>query len=636
MSFHRHWLNRFARAFFGPTARTRRVSIAQSPVEALEERKYLSATMSLANQGHTLQIAGDRGDNHIAITQMDHNVVVTADGAPAQRFTDITSIIVSTGDGNDDVRVIYGFNPQPEPPGDTLTPSFDLRVSLGAGDDTFVGDIAFPPGPCRVLVDGSLGNDNVSCIDHNTYGLNSPNGASAIFYANLGAGNDVFNGDFAFPPGPCQVLVVGGDGNDAVSMHMGVDPNGRAALNAYLPSTQFSADLGAGDDTFNGDFAFPPGPCKVSVMGGDGNDAISFHTRPDSSNTSGGGGDTGFGLDLSTDLGNGNDTFLGDIQFPPGPCRVTVNAGAGDDVVALNAMLDHNSGGFNFATNLGLGNDRFDGNIQFPADSSVGTDPLFPPGPCRVSVMGDGGADSINALIGLFSIAVPVGSNGELIGLTPVGDAQLPIEVALNGGDGNDFVRSTFSNVNLNGRTTVDLQGGTGNDYVGQKFDNATINAGLDLNANGGAGDDYVVVTATPESRTGTNLTPKLYVNSQVRLNLEGDLGNDHLIGLVIPCIMPVGSLDLIFSGGSGNDLFNLLIGLEPVSLDSTSGLTAAPTQDGPIRLAVLGGDGDDQLNLTVQNLSNSTSPFDVRLDGGAGRNTAMASPGIDTSGWTN
>ena len=405
-----------------------------------------------------------------------------------------------------------------------------------------------------------------------------------------------------------------------------IDRNTRSDIASNLNSTLFSVDLGAGNDVFNGDFAFPPGPCKVSIMGGDGNDNVACIDRNNRSDIAPSMSSTVF----SVDLGTGNDVFNGDIAFPPGPCKVIVNAGAGDDVVALNAMLDHNSGGFNFTANLGLGNDHFDGNIQFPADSSVGTDPLFPPGPCRVSVMGDGGADSINAYIGLLPSGASAGSNGALIGLTPVGDAQLPIEVALNGGDGNDVVRNTFSNVNLNGRTTVDLQGGTGNDYVMQKFDNATINAGLDLNANGGAGDDYVAVTAASESRT--NSTPMLYVNSQVRLNVQGDLGNDRLSGLLIPCVMPVGSLDLIFSGGSGNDLFNLLIGLEPVSSD----LSTAPTQDGPIRLAVLGGDGDDQLNLTVQNLGNSTSPFDVQLDGGAGRDTVLASPGIDTSGWTN
>ena len=564
MSFRRSWLDRFARSFFGPSVRTRRGGGRPLPVEALEERKVLSATMSLANQGHTLMIVGDRSDNHIAITQTDHDVQVTADGDPTQRFTGITSILVSTGDGNDDVRVIYGFTPQPDPPGDTLKPSFDLRVSLGAGDDTFVGNIMFPPGPCRVGVDGSLGNDNVTfrtVIDPNDRGLNHPSDASALFYANLGAGNDVFNGDFVFPPDPCQVIIMGGDGNDNVAC---IDRNSRGVIGPSASSMLFSVDLGAGNDVFNGDFA-----------------------------------------------------------FPPGPCRVTVNAGAGDDVVKLNAMLDHNSHGFNFTANLGLGNDRFDGNLVWPPDPRSLTDSTFPPDPCHVSVMGDGGADSINALIGLLSNA------------TPVGDVQLPIELSLNGGEGNDFVQSAFGNVNLNGRTTVDLQGGLGNDVVMQKFNNVTINAGLDLNANGGAGDDYVILSAKGESTATTNATPQLYVNSQVRMNLQGDAGNDRLIGLVIPCIMPVGSLDLVFSGGAGNDLFSLLIGLEPVTLDPPTDRPATPVQDGPIHLAVIGGEGNDQLNLTVLNLGHSTSPLDIRLDGAPGKDTVVATPGIDTSGWT-
>ena len=119
-------------------------------------------------------------------------------------------------------------------------------------------------------------------------------------------------------------------------------------------------------------------------------------------------------------------------------------------------------------------------------------------------------------------------------------------------------------------------------------------------------------------------------------MNLQGDLGNDRLIGLIQPCIMPVGSLDLVFSGGAGNDLFSLLIGLEPVDRP-TSGETNPPdAHDGPIHLAVIGGEGDDRLYLTVQNLGNSTSPLDIRLDGAPGNDTVVATPGINTSGWTN
>ena len=626
MSFRRHWLDQIARSVFGSTGRSRRVGYRQPRVEALEERKVLSATMSLVNQGHTLQIVGDRTDNQIAITQDERGVHVTADGSPTQDFTDIDLIQVSTGDGNDDVRSIYAFNPQPDPPGLPFHVAA-LQVSLGGGNDSFNAGGQFPPGPCRISVDGSIGNDDIRVI----YGFNpqpDPPGVvrpSLDLTVSLGAGDDHFTGDFELPPGPCRVGVDGGLGNDVVTFRTIVDPNIRSIIDSNLRSAMFYANLGAGNDSFMGDFAVPPDPCQVMIMGGDGADVVSVHAGDDVSHGSGGGGGAGFGLDLYADLGNGNDLFRGDVLFPSGPCRFTVNAGAGDDVVTLNAMLDHNAAGLNFTTNLGLGNDRFDGNIYAALNAYVPPDPYLPPDPCRVTVMGDGGADSINALIGLLSNA------------TPAGYSQLPIELILNGGGGNDFVQSVARNVSLNFRTNIDLQGGLGNDVVMQKFDNVTVNAGLDLNANGGAGDDYVILSAAPEPRTTTGFVPSLFVNSQVRLNLQGDLGNDRLIGGIIPCIRPQeGSLDIVFSGGAGNDLFNLLIGLEPGELNPPSEHNPPGYQDGPITLAVIGGEGDDQLNLTVQNLGNSASPLAIRLDGAPGRDTAVVTTGIDTSGWTN
>lgn len=626
MSFRRNWLDQVATKLFGSTVRPRRGNLRHVRVEALEERKCLSATMSLANQGHTLMIAGDRSDNHIAITQDERGVHVTADGAATQDFTGIDLIQVSTGDGNDDIRVIYGFNPQPDPPGLPFHVAA-LQVSLGGGNDSFNSSGQLPPGPCRMAVDAGPGNDDIRVI----YGFNpqpEPPGdtlkPSLDLTVSLGNGDDSFTGDIMLPPGPCRVGVDGGLGNDVVTFRTVIDPNERSIGDPNLRTAVLYANLGAGNDAFNGDFVVPPDPCQVMVMGGDGADVVSVHTGGGVSHGSGGGGGTGFGLDLYADLGNGNDVFRGDVQFPPDPCRFTVNAGAGDDAVTMNAMLDHNAGGFNFTTNLGLGNDRFDGNIYAALNAYVPPDPYFPPGPCRVSVMGDGGADSINALIGLLTNAVPAGYS------------QLPIELLLNGGEGNDFVQSVARNVNLNFRTTIDLQGGLGNDVVMQKFDNVTINGGLDLNANGGAGDDYVILSAAPEPRTTAGFMPSLYVNSQVRMNLQGDLGNDRLIGGLIPCVMPqVGSLDMVFSGGAGNDLFNLLIGLEPGELNPPSEHNPPAFQDGPITLTVIGGEGDDRLNLTVQNLGNSTSPLDIRLSGSPGTDTAVVTPGIDTSGWT-
>lgn len=412
----------------------------------LEQRQYLSATMTLLNEGHTLSIAGDSGDNYIAIAQDERGVHVMADGAPAQSFTGIERILVSTGLGNDDVRVIHGFNPQPDPPGDQWR-SLDLRVSLGAGDDKFKADIQVPSGAIQVGVNAEAGND-------------------------------------------------------VVTFRTVIDPNVR-------PET-------AGDGSVRDVF-------------------------------------------LHANLGDGNDVFNGDLAFPPDPCRL--------------------------------------------------------------NVLGGGGADSINALIGLLSNA------------TPATVAEGTIDVSLDGGDGNDVVRNAMSNVSLNGHALVNLQGGTGNDVVQQTLDMVTVNAGLDVFAYGGAGDDYVVLSNSPASRATAEVTPTLFANSRVGLYLLGDAGNDRVIGLIQPCIMPAGSVSMIFSGGSGNDVISILLGLEAES--PPEGETHGE-HDGPIFLAAVGDDGDDLLNLSVRNLDHSMSPLNVVLRGGLGNDTAVVTPGIDASGWTN
>lgn len=457
MSFRRSWFDRFARSCFGQSARARRVGFRQRPVEVLEDRKYLSATVTLLNNGHTLSIVGDRSDNHIAITQDAGGVQVTADTAAPQRFTGIDLIQVEAGDGNDDIRVIYAFNPQPDPPADPIRVA-ELRVRLGAGNDSFNVTGQFPPDPCRIGVDAGAGNDDVSVI-------------------------------------------------------------------------------------------------------------CGFNPQPE----------------------------------PPG-----------------NQLRS-----FDFYVQLGAGNDRFTGNMVWPQGLRGAS------GASRVTVIGDAGNDSINALIGLLSNAMPAG------------DVSSALDLSLNGGDGNDSVISTLRNVNLNGRTSIDLQGGNGNDVVRQALNMVTVNGGMSLNFRGGEGDDTVAVTTGTETRP--DAPPSLFVNSPVTVNVEGGLGNDRLLGLLQPCIKPEASLDVVFSGGSGNDVISILMGLEAGLLNPPSDRPASPGElnppsehDGPIHLAVIGGEGDDQLYLSVRNLGHSKSMFDIRLDGAPGKDTVVATPGIDTSGWTN
>lgn len=434
-------LSACARSWLGRSAAARRRQASWSNLEALEDRKCLSANVMLLDQGHTLRIVGDAGDNQIVIHRNENGVQVTADAVASQRFTGVDSVEIETGDGNDSVTVIYGFNPQPDPPGAPL-PSFDLQVQLGGG----------------------------------------------------------------------------------------------------------------------------------------------------------------------------NDKFLANIQFPPDPCLVMVDAGAGNDAVTLQGSVDNDSGGLNFSAELGEGRDRFTGNLLFPSGVPTPEEGAYPPDPCNIAVTGGGGADTINTLIGLLSNALPAQ------------DVPVALSLSLDGGDGNDVVKSSLSNLILHGATTIDLQGGTGNDAVTQVLNAVAANAGLNLTANGGRGDDTVGLTA---GATTSTATPSLFVNSLTRLTLEGGLGNDRLNGLIVPCVMPEASLDVIFSGGDGNDLFNILLALEADSPDSTG------PSEGPVGLTLLGGDGNDQLRLSIKNLGQSKSRLDLQHAGGSGDDKAVVPPGIDASGWT-
>lgn len=629
MSFRRHWLRRIRRTFWGAAPRARRIAAWQH-LEALEDRQYLSAVVSLVGDGHTLSIVGDASENRVSIVEDASGVQVTCDADPPLRFTDIDVIqvelgqgndiftfdgelppgpcrlIVDAGDGSDTVAVNYNSDVSAR---NAIPPSFDLEVRLGDGHDRYSSDIQLPPGPCRVMVDGGFGDDVLYQI-HRTNGLNPQPGELPPGSCNVlmdgGIGNDVIDVLYQIhrtnvgelPPGPCNVVVDGGIGNDAI--HVEYQIHRTSELNPQPGE-------------------LPPGPCNVLVNAGDGQDMVGFtFTNDDVQHATGGGGGAGFVMNFAAVLGTGDDSFVGDVQLPPGPCNVMVDAGDGNDAVKLNAQLDHDTGGLNFTMNLGLGNDQFQGNLLYSSGPFVPPDRYLPPGPCRWTVMGDGGVDSIYALIGLLSNA------------TPASDVQAPIAVLFDGGDGADVVRNTVRNVNLNGATSIDLLGGAGNDIVIESLDNVTVNAGLNFNSSGGSGDDILTLGALPESRSATSFTPALFVNSRTQINVNGDAGNDRVFGLLVPCIKPTASLDLVFSGGDGNDLFTLMLGLEPLSQNPRG------ESDGPINLAALGGAGDDQLNFTVQNLGNSTSPLSLRLEGGAGNETATVTPGIDASGWTN
>src|SRR5262245_10679960 len=96
-------------------------------LETLQARWCPSCTVR--QDGDTLVITGDRGDNRIEMVQVDATGLrVACDGGPAQSFRGVARVTVSTLAGNDAVRYLLGGP-------DTLP--VDLRVDLGADNDSF-------------------------------------------------------------------------------------------------------------------------------------------------------------------------------------------------------------------------------------------------------------------------------------------------------------------------------------------------------------------------------------------------------------------------------------------------------------------------------------------------------------------
>lgn len=560
MSLRQHWLRRVFDQSLRAARRSRRRACRPS-IETLEVRQYLSAVVSVVGDGHTLSIVGDAADDTISIIESAYGIEVRINADSNRFFTGIDAIQVDAGDGRDDVRVYYAYYVQTDRLGAPLQAA-DLHVQLGAGNDLFWLDGELPPGPCRADIQGGSGDDDLT-----------------LAYR-------VGSWGWELPPGPCNVAIDAGDGldvvrftvtNDMIQSHSGGGGGAGRTVDAAIV-------LGAGNDSFVGDIQLPPGPCNVMVDAGLGNDNLALMYRFGS-----------WGWEL-----------------PPGPCTVLINAGDGIDTVRHDAQLAHDVGGLNITTNLGLGNDQFQANLLYSTGLAVPSE--LPPGPCRFVTNGDDGVDSINALIGLLSQAVPVG------------DVQAAWTMLFDGGDGSDVIRNTVRNVNLNGATSIDMQGGFGDDVVIQSLQKVTVNAGLNFNAHGGHGNDVMTFGASSGVRS-IGFVPALIVNSAARISVDGGFGNDRLFGQVTPLISPTASLDLAFIGGELNDVLNLQLSLEPTS--------PAGATSGPLTLTALGGHGDDHLNLAVQNLGASATPLILNLDGGIGTDTATVSPDIDASDWT-
>ncbi|WP_287627446.1 MULTISPECIES: Calx-beta domain-containing protein [unclassified Microcystis] len=387
----------------------------------------------------------------------------------------------------------------------------DVSSNPTEGDDTLYGT------PGNDTIDGLGGNDQIFGLAANDNLLG-------------GIGNDTLN------PGLGIDTVNGNDGSDLLLLDY-------STLTTNITSTNTGT---SGTITTTNNSVTYTNIEAMNVQGGSGNDTI-YGTSGNDTIFGNGGADylIGGDGDDSLDGGAGNDTLYG------GAGDDTLNGGVGDDTFNLSGtgtVIGGDGddififyGPYTGIIDGGGGNDRIDiapgysGNIVFPA-----------------------------TITGIESVIVP-GSGGDDY---------------LIGDDGNDSLNGQDGNDTLEGRGGNDnLLGGTGNDVI-------YTGLGIDT-VDGGEGIDHLIVgyssLTTPVSSTYSNGSGSINTtDNQVTYDridrltlitgsnqdflagttgsdsLDGQAGNDTLLGVDSHSLTPgLNEIDTM-TGGTGSDRFIL------------------------------------------------------------------------------
>jgi Ca2+-binding RTX toxin-like protein len=522
---------------------------------------------------------------------------VTASSASCQLFG-VTSISISTDDGNDTARV-NGWIP--------------ATFSDGSGNDTMTGGSAgdtFISGSGADILRGSGGVDRVD--------YSGRAAAVSVTLDNVANDGEVGEGDNVNND---VENVVGGAGNDTISgSSLANDLNGGpgddtlsgAGGNDRLTGGAGADVLNGGTGTDTADYSDRTAPLSLSIDGAanDGEAGEQDNIGADVENLVGGSGnDFMAGGTAANGLsgGGGNDTLTG------GAGNDSLDGGAGDDTLLADGGADTLTGG--------------DGRDL--ADYSSRTEPL--------SISLDNYAQDGAAAEGdnvKSDVEDVLGGSGD-DGLTGSAVANV-----LNGGAGNDTIDGGAGDDSLLGDPGNDrLVGGAGDDVFdgGDGIDSADYSArwnpltlSLDGRANDGEAGEHDNILTSIETLIGGGVGDKL-VGDAGPNTLIGAGGNDVLDG-------GLGADDL--QGGTGADdevdyssrRANVTVTLDEQPNDGQAGEGDNVRSDVE---HVVGGSGNDRLigNALANNLEGG--PGDDVLDGGLGPDVMAGGPGTDTADYS-
>ena len=374
-------------------------SAAEQSLEKLEDRTLLAASV-LFGSGE-LQILTD-GDETVLVREdpvtpgrvdvqigTSTSVATAAPSLPNVAVTDVTSIVLITGAGNNTIDLSGVL-------ASAFTGLTSINVQSGNGDDTIIGSADLP-----VFADGQDGNDSITGGSASDTlvggdGADSIAGLAGNDSIDAGDGDDIVTGDDG------DDTILADDGNDTVSGNLGNDDirggDGLDSLSGNEGLDTLNGNSGA--DTISGDdgvdFILGGGGADLingglegdTIIGNSGSDTLSGEDGADfvhggsgnDSLTGDEGDDTlnGMGGEDTLDGGGGNDTMLGgdgdDLALGDGPDVNIVTFG--NDVIRGQGGNDTLRGTLGADTIEGG-----DGDDEIQSELAVNLPPPIPPAP---------------------------------------------------------------------------------------------------------------------------------------------------------------------------------------------------------------------------------------------------------------
>ena len=467
--------------------------MTRTQAEALEKRVMLTFTLSKG----VLSIVGTVGNDSIVLSQNPSGLRVSDNGivSPGFAVRNIKKIIIDLGEGDDLASFKPGVTAIPATllggdGNDSLTGG-DANDSLdgGAGDDVLAGGLGAD------ILNGGDGSDTA---DYSARTVDLSITLDGV--ANDGALAPNSNVQTEFDNVLCE-NVVGGAANDSISGNeQNNNLNGgpgddyvRDTLNDTTPGGGIDSLYGsAGNDYLDGIFSgatmlmqggkgndlIRSGPNSDTIIGGAGIDTVSYDNRGDNLTVTldnqPGDGAPGENDNVASDIegiigGSGNDTLVG------GAANNSLQGGAGDDSLDGGAGDDTLVGG--------PGADTMFGNTGIDTTDYSGQS-------TRVVVYLDGinNDGSVSTPTGTQTTEFDNVMTENVIGSSGNDDIRGDSNSnMLDGGPGDDYIRSTFNDADTVSDGAVDsLIGGDGNDFLDGIFSAAN------LYEDGGAGDDLL------------------------------------------------------------------------------------------------------------------------------------------------